>query len=268
MRPLNKTQIQILRTIYSCRFSTRKLLCDALGVANNTTFHEKLMVLRKYGYVELRYAKSYRLAGRPAEYHLTPKGLRFLRDTNSLEVNKSVTSSIYQESKVTDAYVLRTLTLLRIRNQLVATQENLLFFTARDTQPYAYFPSPRPAGFISQKVGNSVSHFFIEYVTDADIEIKSRKLIHRYARYQLEGSWEDTGKPFPTLLFIAESRLSEQRIRHQMKRFLYRMDNNIKCYTTCQADVLRMTSVQTAIWMGIHEEDDPVSVFGVKAQRE
>lgn len=78
-RALQQSQIEVLGYLYKYRFSTCKQIARHLGKKSHKGIQKKLQILEEHGLLGKRYDKSYKIMGRPAEYYLTPKGARRLR---------------------------------------------------------------------------------------------------------------------------------------------------------------------------------------------
>ena len=262
VRSLNDNQYKLLVAIYSFRFSTRSLLSQYVEVPNNTSFYSRLRILQKHGYIAAHYDKDYKLAGREAEFYMLPKGLRALRDKELLDVSDAMLSALYKDKSVGQDFIKQHVLLLRIRNILVSTYEDLQVFTARDTQTLDYFPMPRPDLFLSMKNGDTVTRFFVEYVPASTINSKLRKRLEYLTRYCEEDSWSDTGTPFPSVLFIAETGLVEAGLRRLIGREQYRSDTEITYYTTTQK-ALQYMDGEALIWTALGD-DEPISLVGIE----
>lgn len=77
-RPLNDQQITTLHLLYWYRFCTSQQLAHSLKKSSPKAIQNKLQVLEDQDLISKRYNKSYKFAGRPAEYYITPKGARAL----------------------------------------------------------------------------------------------------------------------------------------------------------------------------------------------
>lgn len=255
VRSLNTNQHQLLLAIYSLRFSTRSLLSEYLGVPNNTSFYSRLQILQKHEYIATHYAKSYKLAGREAEFYLLPKGLRALRDANLLEVTDTMLTALYKDKDVGPDFLRQQVLVLRIRNRLMHDYDDLQIFTVRDIQSLEYFPKPRPDLFVSMKSGDKVTRFFIEYIPAGTINSRLRKRLEYLTRYCEQDTWSETDTPFPAVLFVAETGLIEAGLRRLISREQYNSDSEMSYYTTTQKAVLGMTIDNDAIWTDTADPD-------------
>jgi hypothetical protein len=236
------------------------LLSEYLGVPNNTSFYSRLQILQKHGHIAAHYAKSYKLAGREAEFYLLPKGLRALRDANLLEVSDNMLTALYKDRTVGPEFLTQQLQLMRIRNKLVRTYDDLQVFTRRDIHALEYFPLPRPDLFMSMKNGEKITRFFVEYVPASTLNNKLRKRLEYLTRYYEQDSWGETDTLFPCILFITETGIIEAGLKRLISRELYRSDTDIACYTTTQKAVLGLTPDNDAIWTDITQPDELLSL--------
>lgn len=257
---LKQDQLTILATVYSYRFITRSLLAQNLKRPNNTSLYSKLQILIKHGYLASHFDKQYRLAGREAEYYITPSGLRILRDKAGLEVTDSIIAAVHKDKTVSLDFIEQITTIMRVSNQLHDTHQQLQTFTARDTQPLDYFPSPRPDLFISLKSGETIKRFFLEYIPASSLDSKSKKMLQNYTRYYENDAWDATGTPFPGILFITDSNLKERTIRSLIDREKYRSDTGINYYTTTLKAVMHLTQATAEIWTDSTEPGELLSL--------
>lgn len=263
IRSLNDNQYILLAAVYSLRFSTRSVLSEYLGIANNTSLYSRLQILQKHGYIAAHYDKDYKLAGREAEFYMLPKGLRALRDAERLDVSDAMITTIYKDKGIGQDFIKQQVLVARIRNKLISTYDNLQVFTARDIQALDYFPKPRPDLFLSMKNGDTVTRFFLEYVPAHTANSKLRKRLEYFTRYYNEDTWSDTDTPFPAILVVAETGLVEAGLRRLIGREQYRSDIDISYYTATQNTVLAMTPDNHEIWTSAAEPDDRLSLLGL-----
>ncbi|MFZ1250580.1 MAG: hypothetical protein WAR37_04005 [Candidatus Microsaccharimonas sp.] len=259
-RQLNQSQLELLHVLYRFRFGTRSLLAEYLKRPNNTSLYSKLSILEKYGVIATRYDKSYKLAGREAEYYVTPKGVRALNDAGVVDITDKGLQTAYRDKTVTDSYLRQLILLFTLRNQLCAVYPELQFFTARDIQDLDYFPKKRPTAFISLKTDKGIKRFFVEYIPmQTSVSIIKGKL-KRFTVYYEEDGWSVTDTPFPTILYICEDGMTEQGVRWHIKRALYMSDTDMQYYTTTQKAILGSLQSAPAVWSDVSEPDNLLSL--------
>jgi DNA-binding PadR family transcriptional regulator len=263
-KSLNTDQYKFLIAIYSCRFSTRSTLAEYLGIPNNTSLYSRLQILQKHGYIASHYGKEYKLAGREAEFYTLPKGLRALHDAKLLDTSGAMMAAIYKDKSVSKGFIAQQVLLLTIRNKLMSTYDNLQIFTARDIQALEYFPKPRPDLFLSMKHSDgTVTRFFLEYIPAGTLSSKLQKRLGYLTRYYEENSWDETGTPLPSILFVAETGLMESSLRRLIAREQYQSDTDIAYYTTTQKALHNTTSADGAIWTDASDPDDLLALTDI-----
>lgn len=255
-KSLTPIQLDLLLTLYIFRFSTRPLVAQYFNIPNNTSLYSKLSILQKHELIAMRFDSSYKLAGRPAEYYVTPKGIRALRDYNRLEVNEPAIQAIYKDKTVGDQFVRRTLTTFALRNQFTGAYKSLKFFTKRDMQPLGYFPKQLPDAYITYKTPTVVKRFFLDYVpADTPTFAIDRRLRQLIAYYENDG-WNVSGMPFPAILYVCENGATERRVTIQIRRALNRVDTDMLFYTTTLSASLSIQSNNGMIWTSPDDPDE------------
>ncbi|MCB9819945.1 replication-relaxation family protein, partial [Candidatus Nomurabacteria bacterium] len=239
-RSLSKKQLEVLTVLYSFRFSTRSLISQYLGIPNSPVVYRRLESLVEREYIAKRYDKSYKLAGREAEYYVTPKGLRELRSSGSIDVTEPMITALYKDPGVSEAFICQHVVLFAIRNQLVTAHSDLQYFTARDIQLLDYFPEPRPIAFISLKTKRGVSRFFVEYIPAETHSNRIKYRLKAYMQYFDHDDWSATGTPFPYILYITENGMVEKGVRRHIEFELYKADTDIQFFTTTQKALLNL----------------------------
>lgn len=261
IRSLNNNQYALIAAIYSLRFSTRSILSQFLGIANNTSLYSRLQILQKHGYIAAHFQKDYKLAGREAEFYITTKGLKALRDTDHLEVTDTMLVATYKDKTVSKDFIARQTLIARLRNKLTATYSNLQVFTSRDIQLLDYFPKPRPDLFLSMKNDDKIVRFFLEYVSVNTLTSQIRKRLEYHARYSREDTWGETETPLPDILLVVENNLIATNLRRSISREQYNSGSEATYYITTQKSILSSTPGDRSIWSSV---DDPDSLLSLE----
>lgn len=259
-RVLNQSQLAMLHILYRFRFGTRSLLADYLNKPNNTSLYSRISILEKHEFLAVRYDKSYKLAGREAEYYVTPKGVRALGDAGLIELTDAGLRATYKDKVVSEQYVQQLTLLLRLRNVLCAAYPDLQYFTTRDVQALDYFPKKKPVAFLSLKQENKTKRFFVEYVPAQTSTSMIKSQLRQYTSYYDQDSWSVTNTPFPTVLYICEDGMTEQGVRWHIKRELYRTDTDLRYLTTTKKALLSVNQTNDMIWTDIDEPDELLSL--------
>lgn len=262
-RQLSQSQLDLLHALYRFRFATRSLLADYFQRPNNTSLYSKISILEKHGYIGSRYDKSYKLMGREAEYYVTPRGVRVLRDTGIAEIaDRDITAS-YKDRSVSEQYVQQVVLLFTFCNLLTKVYPELKYFTTRDIQGLDYFPKKKPTAFLSLKSGDETKRFFLEYIpTQTSTGAIKGKLRH-YSQYFDEDAWGVTETDFPMILFVAEDGMTEQGVRWHIKREQFKMDTDIRYFTTTKKALLSITQAGGDIWTDMEDKDDLLSLHSL-----
>lgn len=260
VRSLNDNQYMLLLAIYSLRFSTRSILSEYLNIANNTSLYSRLQILQKHGYIASHYDKEYKLAGREAEFYMTPQGLKALKGAERLDVTDAMVTAVYKDKAISQSFLGQQILLAKIRNKLISSYDHIQIFTARDIQLLDYFPKPRPDLFISMKNGSTVTRFFLEYIPASSADSQLRKRLDYLTRYYDDETWDETDTPFPIILFIAETGLGEAGIKRAISRQQYKSDTDMAYYTATQDKVLNMTADNRKIWTNVADADETLSL--------
>lgn len=257
-RKLNSDQLRLLHVLYSFRFGTRSLIASYLNKPNNTSLYSRIKILEKYGYLNKRYESSYKLAGREAEFYITHKGARLLRDAKMIDATDAELLSVYKDKDISDSYVQQLTLLFNIRN-LFTSKYELQWFTGRDIKPLDYFPKNRPVAFISLKADNKVIRCFVEYVPIGTSISAIRGKLKHYSAYFQQDVWGETETPFPKIIYIAEDGMTEQGIRYHIKKEMFRADTDIEYFTTTKKAILNM-DISDEIWTSIEDSNTVLSL--------
>jgi hypothetical protein len=231
-RKLNQSQKEILLILYTFRFGTRELIAKSLGRQNNNAVYTKLNVLIKNGYVGRRYDKTYRLAGRPAEYFLTPQALKFLR-LNGLEkvIDDKIIKNSYKDKYELSARAVRHhLDLFALVNHFVATNPGARCFTKRQLTHYNYLPQPLPDAYIVVDSGGILKRYLLEYIDHAE-GYRIRRRIRQLIKYYQDDAWSVTGLPFPSILMVCKNVKIERQVKLLAVRLLNAYDEVIPLFT-------------------------------------
>ena len=150
-RPLNSEQLAVLDCLYKVRFSSSQQIAKYLLKPNQKTIQNKLQILEERGFIGKHYDKSYKLAGRAAEYFLTPR-------------RTSPRSSLARHNQpVGDQNPLQEQDCIaRVRHALPQRGRGCSYaqshiwrhapsFTSSQLAPYKYFPAWKPDLFLSFK---------------------------------------------------------------------------------------------------------------------
>ena len=253
---LKQGQIDILELLYKYRFGSRQLLADSLGIKAGSSLHEKLQVLIKHGYINMRHEKQLKLHGVPVAYYLTPKGLRTLATLPGHEhITDSLIKGSYKDGSVTQSFITQTLRVYTQTNQLRRFYPSLKVFLRRDMSRYSYFPKPLPDAFLSLKTDTQPKRFFLDVIPDSLPNKPLYQRITSYVEFFDEDSWVAVSNEPPILLLVGETGTTERRIQRTARAALYKaeIDEELSVYTSTFGAVQNIEA-EGVIWTSL---DDP-----------
>ena len=247
-RKLNAEQLEVLRLLYKFRFGSNDLFAQYFGKKDRSFVFKRLSILLEQDLIGKRFEPSYRLAGKPAAYFLTPSGARVLQENDpKIEFN---IKTIYKDKTVSEQFIKHCLTIFVIHNQLRAEYgDKLKFFTKSQLTKYDYFPPKLPDAYMRLKAGKSEKQFFLGVFHDDQPFFASARRIKQYADFADEGEWEVTDTDLPTVLLICES-ASLQKL---LQKRIARSDSDMAFALTRLAEL----STGGAIWQPADEPEEP-----------
>lgn len=262
-RPLNNQQVIVLHSLYWYRFCTSKQLAASLKKSNHKTIQNKLQVLEDQEFIGKRYDKSYKLAGRPAEYFITPKGARALEKAKPDTTNDWATKSLYKNRTVSDDFLKHCVAIRDIAIRLFGLygeQEAIKLQPITKTYMVQYdnYPSWAPDLYVQyHPTKNTTCHYFLDIWDGTKPFFVTVRKTQNYAKFKEEGEWiEDT--PFPTILAICEDKRAQTKLNRQMKRILSdTWDDELVFATTTKQLLNDAMKPGDKIWSKVDLDDPP-----------
>lgn len=203
---LNQDQLALLKTLYKFRFGSKVLVTEYLGKKDQSSVFRRLENLVDQDLVAKRYDSSYKLQGKPAAYYLTPTGARALQAHLDEELNIKL---LYKSKDVSEDFIVQSLTLFQIGNDLVKRHGKALrFYTKSDLAKYDYFPQPLPNAYIRLES----RQYFVEVLKASDPPFVIKRHIQRYLTYARESNWEDTGTHLPAIILVCDTDALQKRV--------------------------------------------------------
>lgn len=252
-RPLNSEQLAVLDWLYKVRFSSSKQIAKYLLKPNQKAIQNKLQILEERGFISKHYDKSYKLAGRSAEYFLTPKGARQLPADS---VNEWAIKSLYKNKTLSQDFVQHCLNLADLALQLQAIYgDKLRVFTRSDMAAFDYFPTWTPDLFLNVKAGSNRRRYFLDLWDDTQPFFVSVRKARNYIKYAADDKWPDEAGDLPTILAICKDEQTQSKLNKQIRYALDGADD-IAFATTTQ-EQLGAATVSSKLWHKITEDDEP-----------
>jgi DNA-binding HxlR family transcriptional regulator len=257
-RPLNQEQIAVLEWLYKYRFSTSKQIAKHLCKPSHKAIQNKLQILEEQALINKRYEPSYKLAGRPAEYFLTPKGARQLP---AYSINEWALKALYKNKTVSPDFIVHCLNVADIALQLQALYgDNIRLFTKSAMVAYDYFPSWPPDLFLSLKARTSREaprrYFLDVWDSTAPFFVSVRKA-RNYITYSEDGDWPSDEYALPTVLAICQDTKTQQKLARQIRRALEEKDMTDEIvFAATTREQLNTAKKTMRLWRKIDDEDE------------
>jgi DNA-binding PadR family transcriptional regulator len=267
-RPLNSEQIAVLEWLYKVRFSTSRQIAITLKKSSHKAIQDKLQTLEAQNLIGKRYNKSYKLAGRAAEYYLTPAGGRWLaryieRLSNDdkkkhVTIHNSIIKALYKNKTVSDSFIQHCLKVADTIQTIEAFYGNkLLIFTASELAPYEQFPTWRPDLYLSLKPTNTTERqrYFLDIWDDTQPFFVNVRKIRNYIKDEDEGNWyEDT--PYPYILAVCKNTKTQKKLNKQIVNAINDTYSELTFATTTIERLQNATKSSEKIWSRVDADGD------------
>ena len=224
-RPLNKQQVRTLFILYWYRFCTSKQIAVSLKRSDPKSIQNKLKILEDQGLISKRYDKNYKLAGRPAEYYITPKGARALEVAQPDTTNQWATKSLYKNKTVSDEFLKHTITVVDVAQRLRALYDNKPWILPKSYMAkYSVYPTWAPDLHIKipMRGETPTKHYFLDIWDGSKPFFVSVRKTRNYVNFKESGDWEEEeDEAFPVVLAICNDPNAQKKLNRQMKHILY-----------------------------------------------
>jgi len=212
-RQLNNNQIQNLKTVLKFRYVTTDNLAHYQSITTNSAY-SALEILKKAGYLEKIYEKSYRLLNKSARYFLTQQALTFLRVQADIKLDDAIWKSRKTDGKKTPDFIDLQVALHAAYNELVARfGDKIAIDTGLELHGIEGVIKPLPGLLVRPNTGKN---FFVE-VADGQHLFFVRKRIRKYIENYESNEWE--GDTYPNVYVIRSSASDRTRLR----KFVYQL---------------------------------------------
>ena len=217
-KQLNSDQLDLLRLLSRFRFASSDLIAKYFNKPSGMYANKRLTILKDQDYIIRRYEPSYKLAGRPAAYYLSPKGAHIL---NELDLVNISLKSIYRSDALSDNFVDHCLSLLNIYLSLNALyKDQLSFLTKAEISKLDYFPKQLPDAYFKLSKKNHAKHYFLEIVDEATPLFILKRRIKQYIYYKDVRDWEEIDKIFPSIIFYCKSVTTSKKLEAKISSLL------------------------------------------------
>ncbi len=258
-RPLNKQQLQVLFVLYWYRFCVNKQVVVALGKLNPKGIQNKLKILEDQGFISKRYDRSYKLAGCPAEYYITPKGARELEKRKPNSTNQWATKSLYKNKTVSDDFLKHTITVTDTAQLMRAIHGDKLWILPKSYMAnYSFYPKWTPDLHLKIPVRGEApaKHYFVDVWDGTKPFFVSVRKTRNYVNFKEGGDWQED-EPYPAILAICEDTHTQKKLGRQMKRILNdAWDDDLVFATTTRKQFEDATRPTDKIWLRVELDDE------------
>lgn len=253
-RPLNKQQLRTLFVLYWYRFCTSKQIAVSLKRSDPKGIQNKLKILEDQGLISKRYYKSYKRAGRPAEYYITPKGARALEKAQPDTTNPWATKSLYKNKTVSDDFLKHTVAVTDTAQHTRAIYGDKLWILPKSYMAnYSFYPKWTPDLHLKIPKRGEVpaKHYFVDVWDGTKPFFVSVRKTRNYVSFKESGEWQED-EPYPAILAVCEDAYTQKKLSRQMKRILDdSWDDELVFATTTQKQLDEATKVTDKIWSKI-----------------
>lgn len=252
-RPLNKQQVRTLHLLYWHRFCTSRQLARSFDKASPKAIQNKLQILEAQGLIGKRYDKTYKLAGRSAEYFITPKGARALEKANPNSTNSWATKSLYKNKTVSDEFLKHCIALTETAQRLrdiYGDSKKIHILPKSYMAQLSYYPSWTPDLHIEipGKGETPTKHCFVDIWDGTKPFFVSVRKTRNYVNFKDSSDWQED-EPYPAILAICEDERSQKKLNRQMKRILDEAwDDELVFATTTGLKIEKAARASEKIW--------------------
>lgn len=261
-RPLNPQQLKTLHLLYWYRFCTSKQLARSLDKSGHKAIQNKLQILETQGLIGKRYDKSYKLAGRAAEYFITPKGARELEKLKPGTTNQWASKSLYKNKTVSDDFLRHCIAVTETSQKLrdiYGDSSKLLRLSKSYMAQYSHYPTWIPDLHleIPARGQTPTKHYFLDVWDGTKPFFVSVRKTRNYVNFMESSDWQED-EPLPTILAICEDERSQKKLNRQMKRILdEQWDEELIFATTTRQRLMEATKATDRIWLKVEVDGEP-----------
>ncbi len=261
-RPLNSQQLKTLHLLYWYRFCTSKQLARSLDKSSHRAIQNKLQVLEDQGFIGKRYDKSYKLAGRPAEYFITPKGARQLEKAKLGTTNQWATKSLYKNRTVSQDFLAHCIAVTETSQSLRAIygdSSKLRRLSKSYMAEFSYYPKWTPDLHLEvpAKGETPTRHYFVDVWDGTKPFFVSVRKIRNYVNFKDSEEWQE-GEQYPVILAICEDERAQKKLNRQMRRILDEQWDEGLVFAATTVDKLQQATKPTnKLWLRVHADEQP-----------
>jgi len=261
-RPLNDQQLTTLHLLYWYRFCTSRQLALSLKKSNHKAIQNKLQILEQQGFIGKRYDTSYKLAGRSAEYYITPKGARDLEKLKPGATNQWAVKSLYKNKTVSDDFLRHCIAVTETAQKLRAIYgggDKLHILPKSSMAQYSYYPTWTPDLHLEVPARGQTpaKHYFVDVWDGTKPFFVSVRKTRNYVNFKDSGDWQED-EQHPAILAICEDERAQKKLNRQMRRILEEQWDEELVFATVTIDkLLQATKPTDKMWSKVEADDSP-----------
>ncbi|MGH7142196.1 MAG: replication-relaxation family protein [Candidatus Saccharimonadales bacterium] len=250
-RPLNKSQIKLLKTLYRFRFASSYQIAKSQG-RSVRVIYDRLKVLRDQEFIGQNYDSSYRIKDKPASYYLKSKAIRNL--ASQPDTSKKVLNNIYHDKNASKAHIDHCLSLFTIYLEIQRLYKNQLqFFTKSELSGQPDLPDYLPDALLRQAGRNGYpdENYFLDYYQESVPNFLLSRKIKNYL-YFVNIDWLKP-KP-PTILMICQTKMMKRKMIEVVKRELDFYSADIKFLATSLYELKKWPDKKETYWQEVDND--------------
>lgn len=247
---LNSKQLHILKLTYKFRFITAPLLAQYKNLKSRSSMYLTLEKLTGQDYLAKRTTKNNDFSNKGAQYYLTPKAFKVLRDEG---IDQNVLHAMYKNKAVTQAFVDRTVMIFNIYLSLRSSYQNTFeIFTKSETVTFDDLPDGKPDLYLSRNdpVSGKPNDYFMELVHDIPLYLIKKRFTALIEHFE-ESDWDE--EEYPTLLFVLADGQAEKRFQEYCEKTLDATGIETLMIYTTTTRALNGTYLEVDIWTNVME---------------
>jgi hypothetical protein len=203
---ITKKQESIISLLSRFRFLNRTQIQKLLNHKDYKTINDWLKDLTEKEYICRIYDTRHAGNTKPAIYFIGKNGIAYIKSQNG--DNAKAVQKLYREKNRSKGFIEACQLLADIYLDLTNRKDDQASFEISVRSDYSanilgdLLADISPHAFIEQRANNETKQYFLETFIDQPAELL-RMLIKKYISYYQASEWEaETGKPFPTILFV------------------------------------------------------------------
>lgn len=211
------------------------------------------------------YDNANKLAGKPAVFYLTPKGLRAVQQQLPY-ITDTIIKNAYGDKNASESLIQESSELFELSQSLTHIYPNMKALTARQLGDLEYFPRPLPDLYLAHKQDQETFRFFLYQFRDVKrYDIAVNAAIARLIKYREADTYAESGNEFPIILFVCASAAIERHAQRVMRSTLNKSYEPVLAYTTSYQALVKLSDAKHPIWSSVEDPDALLNLEEIEA---